>query len=209
MKFEKVVSGFKIIPADFFCRPVLEVAKSLVGVYLFTRRNGVLCGGKIVECEAYLGSNDEASHASCGLTERNKYMFGPSGVAYVYVIYGIHHCFNVTAGLKNEAGALLIRSIKPEYGIEKMRERRDGAVLEKIAKGPANLTRSLGITLKDNGKNLPAEDLFFADNGREKIPFARTSRIGISKATDFKYRYISKKSNFISGSKKINRNEEV
>ncbi len=193
-------AGFSILPADFFHRSAPDVAESIVGLYLLTRRDGSLCGGKVVECEAYLGPDDPASHAACGPTDRNRYMFGPGGVVYVYMIYGLHLCFNVTAGKDNEAGAVLIRSLEPEYGVEKMEERRGVEDLRRLTTGPANLTRALEITLNDNGKKLPENDIFFAGvPGTFNKGVVRTPRIGISKARHLKYRFLDPDSNFISG----------
>ncbi len=168
-----------------------------------TKRSGSVCGGRIVECEAYLGPEDPASHAACGLTDRNRYMFGPGGVAYVYMIYGMHLCFNVTAGKKNEPGAVLIRSLEPGCGIEKMKERRGVDDLKRITTGPANLARALGITLEDNGKKLPSEDIFLAGrSGTFEKKVVSTPRIGISKGVHFRYRFLAPDSDFISGSVK-------
>ena len=102
-----------ILKRSFYAQPTIEIAKQLLGKFLYRRVNGKLYVGKIVETEAYLGAKDSACHASRGMTERNKAMFGPAGHAYVYFIYGMYHCLNVVTEKENDPCAVLIRALEP------------------------------------------------------------------------------------------------
>ncbi|HEX5647819.1 MAG TPA: DNA-3-methyladenine glycosylase, partial [Nitrospira sp.] len=102
----------KPIPRAFFNRPTLTVARSLVGKYLVREHGKGTIAGKIIEVEAYIGSNDKACHASKGRTGRTDVMFGPAGVAYVYLIYGMYHCLNVVTEREEFPAAVLIRAVE-------------------------------------------------------------------------------------------------
>jgi DNA-3-methyladenine glycosylase len=159
----------------FFARRSDAVARALLGKTL-------VCGdraGVIVETEAYLGPDDLASHARFGKTDRNAVMFGPGGVAYVYLIYGMYDMFNVVTGPAGRAEAVLVRALEPARGI-------DGGAA--AARGPGKLTRALGISRqKHNGADLVrSADLFVAPGLRvapERI--ARGPRIGVDYAGDW------------------------
>src|SRR5687767_3135134 len=98
---------------DFYNRDTKEVAQALLGKYLIRHLNGQVMIGKIVETEAYLGRHDLAAHSARGLTPRTQVMFGPPGVAYVYLIYGMYHCLNVVTEAEGHASAVLIRALEP------------------------------------------------------------------------------------------------
>lgn len=122
----------RVLPRSFYERPTVEVARSLLGQILeFNGRRG-----RILEVEAYLGEGDRAAHSHRGITPRTKVIFGPPGHAYVYFIYGMYYCLNVVAEPDGIAGGVLIRSV------------------EGAGDGPGKLTRSLGITLEQNGCDL-------------------------------------------------------
>jgi len=187
----------KLIKPPFFARSTLEVARDLIDKYLVTKYRGDKCGGRIVETEAYLGLEDEASHAAPGLTERNSVMFGKPGRIYVYLIYGMHYCFNIVCESKNTPGAVLIRAIEPEIGIETMIKRRQRKDLEQLASGPAKLTQALKISISDNGKQIPSKKVFLYDGGRQRAVCCGP-RIGISRAGEFHYRFYVKGNRFVS-----------
>jgi len=159
----------------FFARPSTAVARALLGKLL-------VCGeraGIIVETEAYLGPDDRASHARFGKTERNAVMFGPGGVAYVYLIYGMYDMFNIVTGPAGRAEAVLVRAVEPARGV-------GGGTA--AARGPGKLTRALGISRRHNGTDLVrSADLFVAAGG-PRVPAERIAcgpRIGIDYAGDW------------------------
>ncbi|MFW6172140.1 MAG: DNA-3-methyladenine glycosylase [Elusimicrobiota bacterium] len=183
---------------DFFNRSTGSVAKSLLDKYLISETNGEKCGGRIIETEAYFGDNDMASHAYGGITPRNKLMYGNPGRIYVYIIYGIHYCLNVVCEKKGIPGAVLIRSIEPEIGIEAMKERRKNSNISVLTSGPGKLTQALGINMDFNGKKVNGKKLYFLDNKDVKRPVQVSRRIGISKSKHIKARYFIKNSKFVS-----------
>ena len=141
----------RVLPRIYFNRPTLTVARSLVGKYLIRSIDGREIAGKIVEVEAYVGSQDRACHASKGRTQRTEVMFGPAGVAYVYLIYGMYHCLNVVTEREEFPSAVLIRAIE-----------LDGKLID----GPGRLCRALQIDRCLNRVDLTTgEALWFEDRG--------------------------------------------
>ncbi len=138
------------LPASFYNRPTLTVARELIGARLIRILNGQKLVGIITETEAYIGQTDLACHAKAGLTQRTAPMFGPPGYAYVYFTYGNHWMLNAVAEKEGFPAAVLIRAIQPIEGIEVMMERRNG----RDTLGPGKLTQALGITKSENYANL-------------------------------------------------------
>jgi DNA-3-methyladenine glycosylase len=138
------------LPRAFYARPALIVAPDLLGLWLVHDGPTGRRSGRIVEVEAYVGVDDLASHASKGRTGRTGVMFGPPGHAYVYLIYGMHHCFNVVTDSDGEAGAVLVRALEPDPVMvaEGVGGRTDG---------PGRLCRTLGIDRTHNTLDLTAE----------------------------------------------------
>ncbi len=155
------------LPLDFYERDdVVLIAKELLGKKLCVQSAEGLVVGKITEVEAYAGRNDKASHARDGLrTERNKVMYAKGGTSYVYLIYGIHHLFNVVTNIKGRADAVLIRAIEPLEGFDLMLERRGKSKVDKsLSSGPGTLSQALGINYKvHNGLNL-LDDLVWLED---------------------------------------------
>jgi DNA-3-methyladenine glycosylase len=180
------------LPAKFFRRSVIEVARDLIGVRLTV--DGV--GGVIVEAEAY-DRADPASHSFRGQTSHNAAMFGPPGHAYVYRSYGVHWCLNLVCGI-NPGGAVLIRALEPTDGIEIMTARRGASDLRLLCAGPGRVCQALGITRAAHD-SLPLDKPPFALS-RAEGAFAVTSgpRIGITKGVVTPWRFGAKDSPFLS-----------
>ena len=175
---------------DFFTRPVLVVARELLGKQFVLASGGVVLAARIVETEAYQSDIDQASHAFRGRTLRNAPMFGPPAPLYVYRSYGIHHCMNVvTTHGGGPASAVLIRAMEAQKGETVMAERRGTHDHWALLRGPGNLCQALGIDLSFNGRDLLAGDPTFLDAPPPPEPVLITTRIGISRAQDFPWRY--------------------
>lgn len=147
-----------ILPAAFYDRPVLEVARNLLGKRLVRRLNGQRLAGIIVETEAYNGEEDLACHAKVGRTARTAVMYGPPGHAYVYFTYGMHWCLNCVAGPEGFPSAVLLRGIWPLEGISSILERRAGKPLAQCCNGPAKLCQAFAIDGRYNGVDLCSTD---------------------------------------------------
>ena len=136
-----------------------DVARNLLGTVVVRDDGAGLRVGRIVETEAYGGPEDRASHARAGRTSRTSIMFGPAGRAYVYLVYGLHHCLNVVCGADGEAAAVLVRAVQPIAGIERMRRARGAAGSDaRVAAGPARLCEALGIDRSLDGLDLLTDD---------------------------------------------------
>jgi DNA-3-methyladenine glycosylase len=142
------------LPRLFFNAPPLVVARRLLGQRLVRRLHGELLVGRIVEVEAYGGQEDSTSHAYRGARGRAVGMYGEVGRAYIYLIYGMYHCLNVVAHCDGEAGAVLVRALAPEAGVENMREARGGVATRLIASGPGRLTQALRVSRDFDGVDL-------------------------------------------------------
>lgn len=182
---------FDILPRDFYDRDTLIVARELLGKLLIRVINGSYLIGIISETEAY--TDDAASHAFKGLTNRNSALFGPVGMSYVYFTYGIHYCFNIVARESTvaPAGGVLVRAIIPVEGQEVMLSYCKGKTLR--LDGPGRLTQALAITSKSNNLDLTqvTSELFVASGYPvQDKDVAITPRIGISRATENLWRFV-------------------
>ena len=179
----------KVLPATFYRRPTLEVARDLLGKVLVHRTPAGMASGMIVEAEAYIGEGDPACHAAPGPTSRNAPLYGPPGLAYVYLNYGIHYLVNAVTETDGHPAAVLIRALEPLDGVSLMRGRRAGMVDDKdLCRGPGNLTRALGITLAENRADLTSGPLRIEDRGLTVGQIAWGPRIGIRVGTDRPWR---------------------
>jgi DNA-3-methyladenine glycosylase len=178
---------------DWFARPVLEVARDLVGC---TLAHGPTAG-IIVETEAY-HYTEEACHAYVGVTPRTRVLWGPPGRAYVYRSYGIHALFNVVCEPDGVGAAVLVRALEPSAGIELMRRRRGlapGAPDRELCNGPGKLTQALGIGLELNGVDLLDGPIEIGPRPAdwEQVEVVRSApRVGITKAVDLDWRFTAR-----------------
>ncbi|MEO6857659.1 MAG: DNA-3-methyladenine glycosylase [Solirubrobacteraceae bacterium] len=182
--------------AEFYDRPVVEVARDLIGCLLTHGESA----GVIVETEAYHHS-EPACHAYVGLTARTSTLFGPPGVAYVYRSYGIHALLNAVCEPEDVGAAVLLRALEPVAGIELMSARRGGLRREReLCSGPGKLTQALGIELTDNRADLSRGPVLIGARppGWEHPPIVADRRIGITRAVELPWRFCVAGSRFLS-----------
>ncbi|MBZ5572678.1 MAG: DNA-3-methyladenine glycosylase [Acidobacteriia bacterium] len=199
------------LPREFYDRDPRRVSRELLGKVLVRRRGKKFLAARIVEVEAYLGTNDPAAHSFAGRTARNAVLFGPPGYAYVYFIYGNHYCLNVSCLPDGIPGGILFRALEPLTGIEEMSRARGVTVrgprdLRMLTSGPGRLAEAFGITReRDNGKDLTCGDsnLFIADDGFRVPRVLTTPRIGITKAAQRPLRYVVAGNGFVSGPRNL------
>ncbi len=181
---------------SFLTEDTRTIAKKLLGMYLIHESTEGKTVGKIVETEAYLW-NDPAAHSFSGKTKRNAPMFGKPGIAYVYFTYGMHFCFNVVTAEEGKGEAVLIRALEPIEGIELMKKRRKQEEIHAICNGPAKLVQAMGIRKKYNGHFLLEKPLYLEEK-KENVKIISKQRIGITKASDKKWRFLIKGNSFVS-----------
>ncbi len=163
---------------------VIRIAQELLGKGLFTKINGKITSGRIVETEAYSWKERGCHAYNNRMTARNEVMFGNGGQAYVYLCYGIHHLFNVVTNRDGKADAVLIRALEPMEGIDEMSKRTGKPTTNRITSGPGKLTRALGIDRSHNGTPLISNNLWLSDIGFSvpKKEIVSGPRIGIDYA---------------------------
>jgi DNA-3-methyladenine glycosylase len=182
------------LPRDFFERPVVEVARDLVGCIV--AHDGA--AGAIVEAEAYHES-EPACHAFVGLTPRTETLFGPPGRAYVYRSYGIHAMLNAVSEPEGTGAAVLIRALEPLHGVDAMRARRGVQPIEDLCSGPGKLAQALDIGLELNASDLATGPIrLLGPPAGERPRLAAGPRIGITKAADLPWRFSVAGSRFVS-----------
>jgi DNA-3-methyladenine glycosylase len=200
----------KKLPLSFYQRTdVLKISRELMGKILVTKWNGIETSGRIVECEAYAGVIDKASHAFGGRqTPRNNVMYKNGGIAYVYLCYGIHYLFNVVTNTTDTPHAILIRALEPLKGMATMLERTGkDKVDHTLTRGPGNVSKALGIHIIHTGISLLSKELYLADDGftYSNKEIATSPRIGVDYAGEhakLPYRFYVKGNPFVSGKPK-------
>ena len=174
------------LPINFYQgEDVAKIAKKFLGKQLWTNFNHQLCSGIIVEVEAYCGATDRACHAFPNKrTPRTQIMYEPGGVAYVYLVYGMHHLFNIVTNVEGQADAVLIRAIEPLVGEQIMKDRRRHEKSDKLLTGgPARLTQALGIAIEHNKTNLQSEQIWLTEGKNyTDSQIITSSRIGVEYA---------------------------
>jgi DNA-3-methyladenine glycosylase len=180
------------LPATFFRRPAEAVARDLLGTVVVSRIENELTSARIVETEAYLGYDDPASHGYLHRRNaRNEALFGPPGLWYVYLSYGMHWCANLVCQGTGLASAVLLRALEPLDGLDIMRKRRARVSDRELCSGPGKLCQALGITRAlDGTKMAESEVLVHRPRSVEQAVVAATPRIGITKAVDWPLRFI-------------------
>ncbi|MEO6239307.1 MAG: DNA-3-methyladenine glycosylase [Vicinamibacterales bacterium] len=196
-----------ILYRDFYDRPTLDVAHDLIGKVLVHDTPRGRSSGVIVEAEAYIGEGDPACHAAPGLTKRNAPLYGPPGVAYVYLNYGIHYLVNAVTEAEGWPAAVLLRALEPKDGIPLMRRRRasGGArrpseiASDDLCRGPGNLTQALGIDLTQNLRDLTGGSLRIEDQNDRSRSLTWSRRIGINVGVEREWRVTASDSPALSG----------
>ena len=182
---------------DFYMQNALEAARGLIGKVLVHNSGEGRTSGLIVEAEAYMGLEDMASHAynHRGRNGRTAAMYRQGGVAYMYLIYGMYHCFNVVTNVVNVPECVLIRGVRPIEGLELMQKRRGlaaSAAVKKLCDGPGKLCLAFGLDMRHYGMDLLGDTLYIEDNCKEKFTVAASKRINMGKcgeARDYLYRF--------------------
>jgi len=191
------VTGGHRLPREFYAGDTLAVARAMLGKLLVHRSPEGIAAGRIVETEAYIGPGDRGAHSYGGRrTGRTEVMFGPPGMAYVYLVYGIHYCFNAVTAEAGRPEAVLVRSIEPVLGQELMARRRSRAVpVRALGNGPGKLCLALGIDGSLSGADLEGDELYLTDDG-QAVPDTRvrtTPRINLGYAgpdRDLPWRFV-------------------
>ena len=200
-------SSRTILRREFYARPTLDVVRDLIGKVLAHETPAGRASGVIVEAEAYIGETDPACHAAPGPTRRNAPLYGPPGVAYVYLNYGIHYLVTAVPAPAGSPAAVLIRALEPLEGEPLIRRRRarfagrpDGSFASAdLCRGPGNLTRALGITLRQNGRDLTGKALRIEDVNLPAREVAWSRRIGINVGVEAEWRVHAVGSPAVSG----------
>jgi DNA-3-methyladenine glycosylase len=201
-----LVVEIKKLDNSFYDRSdVVRIARELLGKILVTDFGGQRSSGRIVETEAYNGVVDRASHAYSGRrTNRTEIMYREPGTAYVYLIYGIHHLFNVVTNKKDIPHAILIRALEPLEGIPLMLQRTGKKKPDfTLTRGPGNLSRALGLATLHTGASLHEGEIFIGDDGvrPRKTEIGVSPRIGVDYAgpdAELPYRFFIKGNKYVS-----------
>lgn len=200
----------KKLNREFYNRDSIVVAKELLGKVLVYESGGQKISAKIVETEAYMGIEDKAAHSYGGRrTPRVEVMYGGPGVAYIFLIYGLHCCFNIVTNEADIPQAVLIRAAEPVEGREYMAQRRFGTSYEQLAKkqrkgltnGPGKLCGALSIDRNVNGEDLCGNNLYLEEGEDQEIFIVTTKRVGIDyseEAKDYPWRFYIKDNEYVS-----------
>lgn len=194
----------------FYSRDSISVAKALLGKVLVRETGGERIAARIVEAEAYMGAADRAAHSYGGRrTPRVEVMYGEAGFAYVFMIYGMHCCFNVVTAEKEIPQAVLIRAGEPLEGLEQMALARFGKLYGELTKnqrlgltnGPGKLCRALGLDRRFNGTDLCGDTLYIEEGQKTDFSVVTAKRVGVDyagEAKDYPWRFYSKDSKYVS-----------
>ena len=185
----------------FYQQPTVKVARQLLGKYLVRHHPKGVTVGKIVETEAYVGPKDKACHASKGRTARTEIMFGRAGFAYVYLIYGFHHCLNFVTERLDYPAAVLIRALEPVEGMDLMKARRRTENLHNLASGPGKVCQAFAIDRSLNGADICGSVIYVEDRKGTAPSVVARPRVGVDYAGGWKdkpWRFLVRDNAFIS-----------
>lgn len=189
---------------EFYARPPDIVAEALLGKLLVREVEGELISGVIVETEAYLATDDPASHSFRGKKNKNRSMFAAPGTLYVYPIHA-KYCMNAVTEAQGRGSAVLIRAIEPWFGLDRMAENRSTSELLKLCRGPGMLCQALGVDRRHDGLDLTLGNSVWIEelsaSPREVFPCKGAPRIGIRVGTEFLLRFFLDGNVFVSGRK--------
>jgi DNA-3-methyladenine glycosylase len=195
----------RVLPASFYARPTLVVARELLGAVLVHETADGAVAGRIVEVEAYIGESDPGCHAAAGPTPRNRPLYDAPGHAYVYLNYGVHCLLNAVTENPGRPAAVLLRAVEPLEGLALMRARRarpgqpppaDAA----LCRGPGNLSRAFAVALSHN--RVPLDGALRIEAGEAAPDAVRwTRRIGLSRGGDRYWRPVVPDSAAVSGTR--------
>lgn len=188
------------IDRSFFQRDAVTAAEELIGHYLVRVSEEGVTRARIVETEAYMGEIDDAAHSYKGKTERVRVLYGEKGYAYIYLIYGMYNCLNISAGPDGVPQCILIRAAEPVDGIELMSKRRKTEKIRNLCSGPGKLCMAMDITRDIYGEDMVSGVALYIEAG-EKLPTESSKRIGIDyaeKCRDKLWRFTAKNSKFVS-----------
>lgn len=194
-----------VLPQSFYDRDPVTVGRELLGKLLLRELDGAVLAGRIVETEAYLATNDPASHAYHGRTKRNTAMFGPPGQSYVYAIHR-YHCLNIVTEREDVPSAVLIRAAEPLKGIDVMQTRRGTDHLANLASGPGKLCQAFAIDRAWNCWDVTAGQRLWvaASTSNAVIDVTITTRVGVTSAHNLPLRFHVSSSPFVSGGSRAN-----
>jgi DNA-3-methyladenine glycosylase len=192
-----ITSLVRLVPASL---PIetRALARALLGRILVRETDDGIAAGRIVETEAYL-PDDPACHAYRGKSRRNATLFGPPHYAYVYQIYGMSFCFNISSEVEGRGAGVLIRALEPIEGLELMRRRRASQIARDLCRGPGRLCRALAIDRSLDGVDLVHPRLWLANASSTRVRVRRSRRIGVARAAERRLRYYEAGSPFVSG----------
>ncbi|NLW08213.1 MAG: DNA-3-methyladenine glycosylase [Clostridia bacterium] len=190
----------KPYPQEFYEQQTVVVARELLGSYMVYDSPDGLLVARVVETEAYTGPDDPACHSARGKKQGNAVMFGPAGRVYVYLIYGMYYCFNITTDSLTTPAAVLLRALEPLEGIGVMARRRGTDDLRNLCSGPGKLCQALGINKDFNGLSVVTGPIRFypPDQGAEDRAVMVGPRVGISRAADWPLRFYLEGNPFVS-----------
>ncbi len=191
-----------ILPVEFYKSDTLTVARELIGCTLVSHVGGAETRGVIVEAEAYRGPIDPAAHSYKGRTERVRALYEGKGLAYIYLIYGMHWCLNISCGPEDSPDCVLLRALEPTGGVETMSKRRHTDRLANLCSGPGKLTAALGVTRELYGARVyDGDSKLFVESGEGGVPVETSKRVGIDyagEAKDWPWRFTLSGSKYVS-----------